>query len=183
MIHLLLLLALEGGLKKNIISEAIQRNVWVETDNTNASGVIIQTDIVLTCFHVLSVDSDIRVDGNEARIIAVDPKLDLVLLRTHTKKVDPVKWNVKPELTDLVFYVANTNGHKSYLSVGRLTFQDDNLYYTDTTAVEGASGGGLYDLDGQLVGLNEAQEFHVIAKHIKARVILSFLEANKEKLK
>ena len=92
------------------ITEATRRNVWVETDKMMGSGIIIQTGIVLTNFHVLEVDSTIMVDEKEAEILVVAPQLDLMLLKVDTKHVSPIRICTEVEIGEEVFYVANPKG-------------------------------------------------------------------------
>lgn len=181
MLFLVLLLGQEADVKP--IAEATRRSVWVETDKQIGSGVIVQTGIVLTNFHVLEVDSTIKVDDEEAEIVAVAPQYDLILLRVKTKKMSPVRLCLDTEVGSEVFYVANTNKHRDYTSFGRITFVDRNYLYSNTTAIEGSSGGGLYNPEGCLVGINDASEYHAIAVHIKAKTVQKFLEQNKGVLK
>lgn len=165
------------------VHEATLRNVWVETKNHIGSGVMIRDNLVLTNFHMADVDSTVSVNDKEAEILAVDPLHDLMLLRVPLSvHLPPIRISTKVRVTEEVFYLGNTNQHRDYTSFGRITFMDGKYLYSDTTAVEGSSGGGLYNKRGELLGLNDGHEFHVIMFHVPAADILRFLEAHKELL-
>lgn len=164
------------------VADATQRNVTVRSGNRLASGVIIQDNIVLANFHALATDSNITVNGNEAKIIAVDLENDLILLKTSTRNTKKLVLNDKVGVGEQVFYVANTNGHADFVSFGRVNFIE-RFIYTDTVPIGGCSGGGLYNLAGELVGINVGHELNRIGLHIKASVVKDFLSEHKDKLK
>lgn len=184
MVSLLLFFALQGGMPmKPIVQEAIHRNVWVETASHYGSGVILQSGYVLTNFHMLEVESDVKVNDKAAVVIAADPEHDLILLKADTGHFALLKFSVKTQVLDMVFYVGNPDHHLNFVSMGVINLKIEDWIYTSCAGVGGASGSGLYNLQGELIGMTQGEEGHVITVHIGAKTILNFLEANKKLLK
>lgn len=160
---------------KQVMREATTRNVLVETDSQLGSGVILETGLVLTNLHILEVGSDIKVGGKLAEIMAISTKQDLMLLRVETAEVTPVKIGIKYELGDEVLSIGNPTGIIGVISKGIISHIESNIIFTDTVLVSGGSGGGLYNMKGELIGINQATTKKIIAMHIRSEVILFFL--------
>lgn len=168
---------------KSIVKERLTHNVTVTTSSNFGSGVILQDNIILTNYHLLELGSSVFVNGKKAIILSVDPEMDLLLLKSETVHVTPITLGKKTiEQTDEVFYIGNTNRHANFFSAGRVSSVDEKYIYTNTTAVGGCSGGGLYNYQGELVGLNARHEHNVIGVHITTAIIEKFLDSNREHL-
>lgn len=182
----ILLLILTGMGQRSdmtVLEIAQRRNVLVETDGGSGSGVIYKPGLIVTNFHILETDSDVKVNGKDAKILAVDPKHDLVLLEAATLPVPELKFNLEPKVWMPVFYCGNPGNHRGLVSPGFILDIKEFLY-TNTIPMGGMSGGGLYDEQGRLLGINEGMEggkggFH-IAVHIKAVVVKAFLDEQLE---
>ncbi len=168
---------------KQIIAQVTIRNVWVETEHSIGSGVVIQTGIVLANFHMLEVESEVEVNGAPAEVLAVAPEMDLILLKTETAVVTPIVISTDYEIGEEVFYVGNTHGYLNFTSFGRINYQDEGFLYSDVVPIGGCSGGGVYNLQGELLAINEAQQEHLIAVAIKSTTIKAFLDKYKVLLK
>lgn len=136
----------------------IDRNVYVSTKGGHGTGIIISQDMVLTVFHNLCVDSDIKVNGKVAKILKVDPKNDLCLLYVKTIPATPIVFAGKFAPVEEVFCIGNPLDHKGVILVGRIFDFKKNLIYTDAHILPGFSGGGMYNKDGELVGMVVAVE-------------------------
>ena len=159
---------------------AVNRNVVVATPNINGSGVIIKTDYVLTAYHLVGEQAEIRVNYRPAEIVAGDKDIDLALLHTSTDDFGFIKFG-HPKRGDAVFYVANSGGHINLLSRGYILYMDFQWTLTDTTSVGGMSGGGLYDKRERLIGLNKGMECQanigcLFTLHVTLDKIQKFLE-------
>jgi S1-C subfamily serine protease len=140
---------------KTAVREAVDRYVTVSTGKVLSSGVIITTGVVMTCFHSLSVDSETQVDGVVAEVLAVDTVHDLALLSVTTKEVSLVKLG-KGALGEVVFLVGNPMGINGALLFGRVCLKSNLRVISDIHGMPGVSGSGLFNLDGELVGLNNS---------------------------
>lgn len=137
------------------VEQAVNRNVLVETENSAGSGVILQTGLVLTASHLIETRSEIKVDGKVATIVIVDPINDLMILEVETAEYEPVALGRELRLLEPVISVGNPLQVDNVVNMGRvvkLRFEE-NFFLTDTLAIPGFSGGGVYNMQGELVGI------------------------------
>lgn len=137
------------------------------------SGVIIGSDgQVLTNNHVVESSSEIRVslsDGREfeAEILGTDPNTDLALLRLKEARDLPVaKLGDSDRLAvgDWVMAIGNPFGLEATVTVGVLSGKGrvigagpyDDFLQTDASINPGNSGGPLFNISGEVVGINTA---------------------------
>jgi S1-C subfamily serine protease len=143
--------------KEVIVSKPINRNVVVHTESENSethgSGVIIGQNLILTCFHNLTTDNDIKVNGVNAIIIKVDPQHDLCLLGVPTPYVSPIEFAETVAQEDEVTVIGNPLGHKGMITHGQVVDIDNGVFYVDAHVFFGSSGGGCYNKGGQLIGI------------------------------
>lgn len=128
------------------------------------SGVLLSKNEVITNCHVLrdAKDSWVALGEDTFRVLSyqADPVHDLCLLVTEPLPGNPATIAVKPlKRGDEVFAVGHSNGVASAsASRGRvqsLFIHDDaNLIRSDARFALGASGSGLFDTEGNLVGIN-----------------------------
>lgn len=137
------------------------------------SGVIVTKDgYVLTNNHVINDANEIKVklsDGREAKakVIGTDPETDLAILKIDLSNVPAMAIGESDKLRvgDIVFAIGNPFGvgqtvtqgiisatHRSNLGIN--TFE--NFLQTDAAINPGNSGGALIDVNGNLIGINNA---------------------------
>lgn len=137
------------------VNNADSRYVPLNAGGAIASGVIIGTGFVLTCFHSLRVDNGIKVGDVEAEIIGVDPAHDLALLEVPTIEVEAITLGSVFK-GESVFSIGNPHGLSGALLFGRVVFLDDKKILHDMHGAPGISGSGLWDCAGELVGINHS---------------------------
>jgi serine protease Do len=140
------------------------------------TGFIIDTNgFVITNHHVIEGADEVLVtlvDKRQftAKIVGKDPKLDLALLqlRDDDRKVPP---NLKPatlgnsdavRIAEPVFAVGNPFGLQHTVTMGIISAKNrtiglgpfDNFLQTDASINPGNSGGPLFNLKGEVVGIN-----------------------------
>ncbi len=137
------------------------------------SGFIIdKSGIVVTNFHVIQGAEDIivRVNGKEeykAKIIGSDPLSDLALLQIEAKKkFIPVGFgdSDKARVGDWVVAIGNPFGLGGTVTSGIISAKHrdinltryDDLIQTDASINQGNSGGPLFNLKGEVIGINQA---------------------------
>jgi S1-C subfamily serine protease len=147
---------------RQMILNALRRFVTTKAGGASGSGVVITTNVVMTCFHCLKVDNGITVNGVEADIIAVDPKHDLILLSVPTAKFETVRLG-DGDLGELVFSVCNPLDYAGTLMFGHICHITSVKLLTDMHGMPGISGSGLFNNKGELVGINHSV---VGVKHI-----------------
>lgn len=116
------------------------------------TGVILAHRRVLTCFHLLHTDMKFFVNGQEAKVLFAFPQYDLLLLEADTPNFEMLTFGeVNPGA--VVFYVGNPLGHHHIRVMGIVVDQDEKFLYVDMRTLPGASGSGLWDREGNLVGI------------------------------
>lgn len=140
---------------KVVVRNVMNRYVNIETKNAIGSGITLVTSFILTCFHNLGIDSEIKVNGVVAEIVDVDPIHDLTLLAVPTEEFDQIVLGIAC-LGEPVFSVGNPMGLSGALLFGRVVFKTDKRVITDIHGQPGVSGSGLFNLDGELLGINNS---------------------------
>ena len=141
------------------------------------SGVIIDSEkgFIVTNNHVIEDAEEIKVilhDKREldAQIIGVDPLSDLAIIKIETKNIDQVQFGNSDELQIGEWIVAIGSPFGLHLNhtvtagivsavgrsdvISKVNFE--NFIQHDAAINPGNSGGALFDLNGNLVGINTA---------------------------
>ena len=137
------------------------------------SGFIIDAKgIVITNNHVIKGAEDIlvRVNGDQeykATIIGADPLSDIAVLQMETKdKFIPVKFgdSDKARIGDWVIAIGNPFGLGGTVTSGIISARNrtlnlsryEDFIQTDASINQGNSGGPLFNMDGDVIGINTA---------------------------
>lgn len=156
-----------------ITTESVASDSWMQQYVTEGagSGVIITEDgYIITNNHVISGASSIKVttsDGKEydAQVIGTDSMNDIAVLKINASGLTPVTYGNSDQLAvgDLAVAIGNPLGELGgTVTAGIISALDRelaidgqtmNLLQTDTSINPGNSGGGLFNGDGQLIGI------------------------------
>jgi serine protease Do len=139
------------------------------------SGVIIdpQKGYILTNNHVIAGADEITVrldDGKEynAEVVGRDPKTDLALIRTKgaldVEAGAPLGDSANAEVGEWVMAIGNPFGLERTVTVGILSAKGrvigagpyDDFLQTDAAINPGNSGGPLFNMKGEVIGINTA---------------------------
>ena len=136
------------------------------------SGFIIKKNgIVVTNNHVIANAEDIliRVGTKEytAKVIGADPYADLAVLKMDTNDTFiPINFgdSDKARVGDWVFAIGNPFGLGGTVTAGIISARNrdinltryDDFIQTDASINQGNSGGPLFDLNGDVIGINTA---------------------------
>ncbi len=136
------------------------------------SGFIIKEEgIVITNNHVIANAEDIliRVGDKEynAEVIGADPYMDLAVLKMKTKdKFKPVRFgdSNKARVGDWVVAIGNPFGLGGTVTSGIISARNrqigltryEDFIQTDASINQGNSGGPLFNLKGEVIGVNTA---------------------------
>ena len=137
------------------------------------SGFIIdEKGIVVTNNHVIQDAEDIvvRVNGDKefkAKVIGADPLSDIAILQLETtEKFVPVKFgdSDKARIGDWVIAIGNPFGFGGTVTSGIISARNRSLglsryedyIQTDASINSGNSGGPLFDMNGDVIGINTA---------------------------
>lgn len=156
----------------------VNRNVVVSnSDEMSGSGVVLETGLVLTNYHMLGEET--YVNDMLAEVLKYDKDLDLALLKVKTDHFKKVHFG-KAKQGKAVYYVGNPGPFTGVVSRGFVILRDKDHIFTDTLPIPGMSGGGLYNRWGHLIGLDEGYYIDQVgvhvAIHVPAEVIRKFLE-------
>ena len=137
------------------------------------SGFIIDASgIVITNNHVIADANDITViltDGTKlkAELVGTDPKVDVAVLRVKPEKpLKAVKFgdSEKMRVGDWVVAVGNPFGLGGSVTAGIISARNRNIesgpydkyFQTDAAINKGNSGGPLFNMAGEVIGINTA---------------------------
>ena len=137
------------------------------------SGFIISADgFVVTNNHVIENADSIEIvlyddQRLEGKVIGKDPKTDLALIKVKPKRpLTPVKWGDSKiaRIGDWVVAIGNPLGLGGTVTAGIISARSRNLrsgpyddyIQTDAPINRGNSGGPLFDLKGNVIGVNTA---------------------------
>jgi len=137
------------------------------------SGFIIDKEgIVITNNHVIQGAEDIvvRVNGDKeykAKVLGADPGMDIAVLKMETEeKFLPVKFgdSDKARIGDWVIAIGNPFGFGGTVTSGIISARNrsiglsryEDFIQTDASINQGNSGGPLFNMDGDVIGINTA---------------------------
>ncbi|MCK6452901.1 MAG: DegQ family serine endoprotease [Alphaproteobacteria bacterium] len=137
------------------------------------SGFIIDAGgLVVTNNHVISEADEVTVilhddTSLKAEVVGRDAKTDLALLRVKTdRKLKPLKWGNSDQtrVGDWVVAIGNPFGLGGTVTVGILSARArdinsgpyDDFLQTDASINRGNSGGPMFNLQGEVIGINTA---------------------------
>ena len=143
------------------------------TVNSLGSGFVIDpAGFIVTNNHVIEGADDIEVnfaDGSKlkATLIGTDPKTDLALLKVEPVaplKAVPFGDSRKMRIGDWVMAIGNPFGLGGSVTVGIISARGrninagpyDNFIQTDAAINRGNSGGPLFNMHGEVIGINTA---------------------------
>ena len=136
------------------------------------SGFIVDKEgTVITNNHVINNAEDIVVRVGEkeykAKIVGADPYMDIAVLKIDSKDTfTPVKFgdSDKARVGDWVMAIGNPFGLGGTVTAGIISARNrdinltryDDFIQTDASINQGNSGGPLFNMDGDVVGINTA---------------------------
>ena len=160
------------------ITTSITTNFWGHQTTSAASGsgfIISEDGYILTNFHVIENSDSITVsayngDNFEATLIGYDESNDIAVLKVDAAGLSPVVLGDSDNLNvgDSVVAIGNPLGELTFsLTGGAISAKDRevtfsggitmNLLQTDCAINSGNSGGALFNLYGEVIGVTNAK--------------------------
>ncbi len=149
-----------------------QHNVRKKVSSIGSGFIISKDGFIVTNGHVIDDSDDITVslyDGTKfkARVIGIDKKTDLALIKITTEKeLKFVKFgeSSKARIGDWSIVIGNPYGLGGSVSVGIISArgrdinngQADDFIQTDAAINKGNSGGPLFNINGEVIGVSTA---------------------------
>ena len=143
-----------------------------KTSALGSGFVIDEKGIVITNNHVIQGAEDIYIrldDGREykAKVIGADPLSDIAVLKIDSKeKFIPIKFgdSDKARIGDWVIAIGNPLGLSGTVTSGIISARNrdigmnryEDFIQTDASINVGNSGGPLFNMDGDVIGINTA---------------------------
>ena len=143
-----------------------------QTSALGSGFIIDESGIVITNNHVIKGADDVYVKVNgdkdyKASIIGADPLSDIAVLKIDTKdKFTPVKFgnSDKARIGDWVVAIGNPFGLGGTVTAGIVSARNrsiglsryEDYIQTDASINQGNSGGPLFNLKGDVIGINTA---------------------------
>lgn len=142
-----------------------------QRSNALGSGFVISADgYIVTNNHVIDGADEIEIefkDGHKrpAKVLGTDPKTDIALLKVEAKDLPFVKFgdSDKARVGDWVLALGNPLGQGFSASSGIISARNrelsgtyDDYLQTDAAINRGNSGGPLFNMNGEVVGVNTA---------------------------
>lgn len=174
---------LEDVQQKQKIEAILNSSVYVRGMFGQGAGTVIKKTenrmYVLTCYHVINDiiifnkngigfsatvgysknDTENRIAGivsYKAKVVEYDEDVDLALLVVNFSDKDlnsvPIA-ETEPCKGDIIYSVGNPLGILRTISKGILSAKDEGFYICDNTTTYGNSGGGLFNANGELIGV------------------------------
>ena len=160
------------------ITTSVTTNYWgyQTTSAASGSGFILSSDgYILTNYHVIENSDSITVacyngDNYDAELVGYDESNDIAVLKVHAQNLSPVVLGSSRNLNvgDSVVAIGNPLGELTFsLTAGavsaldrQITMSTGNsmeLIQTDCAINSGNSGGALFNLYGEVVGITNAK--------------------------
>ena len=152
-----------------------------------ASGIVFAPDLIVTADHVIENETDISVmlpDGTwqKGTLAGRDPGLDLAVIKIENKVAHPAETGPAARVGELVLAIARPGLNGIEASLGTISAINgpiqtnygklEKYYRTDTTPFPGFSGGGLVNVEGNIIGLNTSGFGHGLTITIPASITM-----------
>lgn len=150
-------------------------SIVADTDDVQAlgAGIIVEADgYIVTNAHVTENATKIMVvtaddSEYEAELVGADVKTDVALIRVmHPNGFEPAQFADSDDVRvgNAVFAIGNPFGLGNSVSSGIISAKErdiekgqyDNFLQTDASINQGNSGGPLFNMNGEIVGMNTA---------------------------
>lgn len=160
------------------ITTSVTTNFWgfQSTAAASGSGFIISPDgYILTNYHVIEASDRITValysgDTYDAKVMGYDESNDIAVLKVEATQLPPVVLGDSDNVNigDDVLAIGNPLGELTFsLTAGKISAKDRevtfsngvmmNLIQTDCAINSGNSGGALFNLYGEVIGVTNAK--------------------------
>ena len=165
-----------------ITTVGVQENMFFQgrvVEGVGSGVVVSQDDYILTNAHVVQDGKAEKIEvlltngkKSSAKLLWYDTTLDLAVIKTDMTGLKPVEMgdSDKVQIGDKAIAIGNPLGLdlQSTLTSGYISGKDrtitlqnglqmDGLMQTDAAINSGNSGGGLFDQEGKLIGINTAK--------------------------
>lgn len=151
-ILILLSFPLKGeDVKQEVLNNGVNRCVLIESENSQGTGVVVKTNVIITVAHLGG--AHIFVNGYPVEIHRRLVQEDLMSLKAPTGDFTDVRIGITVRQGETIFYVGNPGRHRKLVATGTVVDIANDRIYADFHATFGASGSGVWNIKGELIGL------------------------------
>lgn len=135
--------------------------VMLQTNRFQGSGVILSADgLIATNYHVIEgasmiqvIFDDCSVYQGKTTVAGLDPQADIALLKIEKTGLSPVKTAASFTTGEAVTTVSSPTGKRNTQTSGYLEQYNQDILSFTAPISQGSSGGGLFNAQGQWIGL------------------------------
>lgn len=135
--------------------------VMLQTNQFQGSGVILSSDgLIATNYHVIEGATMVQVifdDGTvyqgKTTVVGLDPQADIALLQIEKTGLSPVKTASSMSKGENVITISSPGGKRNTQTSGVLEHYNQDMISFTATLGHGSSGGGLFNAQGQWLGM------------------------------
>jgi serine protease Do len=166
--------AIASGLP-DVVEHLSPSVVTVRTDGGVGSGVVYQSDVIITNQHVVRDARQVTIDfadgtSSPGEVLATDVTTDLAVVRTARTGLPVPEYRTElPRRGEIVLAIGSPLGFENTVTAGIVSALNRqipgsaaqsralvDLIQTDAAISPGNSGGALVDAAGRVIGINEA---------------------------
>lgn len=150
--------------------ENYARTVRLETPGDGCTGVIVETNLILTNYHC--VRKPLTYKGITAQVVSTDKVNDLALLAARTESFDPISI-AAPRTAQKVYTFGYAEPDRKSLVYGYAFRVRADILESSVKIYGGDSGSGLFNDRDELIGVlnqHNVKDFHAFginAKHVE----------------
>lgn len=151
---------------QEISSEDMMKHsvVYIQTNKVQGSGIILSRNgIIATNYHVIKdastaqfVFSDGSIYQGETAVIGLQPKDDIAILKINSTYLTPAAISADYQNGDAVTAIGAPNGQRNTVTTGVIKDSNEDILSTTAEIDQGSSGGGLFNSEGELIGMTSA---------------------------
>lgn len=138
--------------------------VTIQTNKSQGSGIILSTNgQIATNYHVIENASMAQIifqngsvyQGN-ILVTGLNPKGDVAILKIDKNNLSPVRKAAKASIGENVVTLSSPQGKRNTKSEGKLLGKNEDILSFSAPIKQGSSGGGLFNKNGEWLGMCSA---------------------------
>ncbi len=138
--------------------------VYIQTNKIQGSGIILSADgLIATNYHVIEQASTAQIIFRNNTIyqgaitvVGMDPQADIALLKIDKTDLHPVIPCTDIVAGETVTTVSAPNGNRNVSTTGSINGFTQDIISMTAPIQHGSSGGGLFNADGEVIGMCSA---------------------------
>ncbi len=173
-----------GAKEALMIKEYYVPLVTIDKDGdiaSGGSGLVVDHNRVLTCFHLLKYDQYTTYENQKANVIKVDTFHDLALLEFSEANFSKIPTFTKSvEVGEDIYVYSNALLLDGVMTPHNVAKKDKKYIYFFPQLIHGASGAGVFNHNGEVIGIfkgsRQDEDNQGLGAAIPAKIIIKFLK-------